>query len=233
MVSRDIMLMKSASLLQTIENKISAIAAVADQLPSITIIHELPDFIIRYISPRGLELLGRRREDIVGMSGQEYFERFLNIDDVNEYVPKIQQMLERNTDISVSYFQQVRTSREREWDWYHSVTRVLCRDDYNRPLLAISNAFPIDPDHHVTAKVARLLEENSFLRNHHHLFAKLGKRERDVLRLLALGKSSAEIAKELSISVSTVETHRKNIKRKLNAGSSFHLAQYARAFDLI
>lgn len=233
MVSRDIMLMKSASVLQTIENKISAIAAVADQLPSITIIHELPDFIIRYISPRGLELLGRRREDIVGMSGQEYFERFLNIDDVNEYVPKIQQMLERNTDISVSYFQQVRTSREREWDWYHSVTRVLCRDDYNRPLLAISNAFPIDPDHHVTAKVARLLEENSFLRNHHHLFAKLGKRERDVLRLLALGKSSAEIAKELSISVSTVETHRKNIKRKLNAGSSFHLAQYARAFDLI
>lgn len=227
------MLMKSASLLQTIENKISAIAAVADQLPSITVIHELPDFIIRYISPRGLELLGRRREDIVGMSGQEYFERFLNIDDVNEYVPKIQQMLERNTDISVSYFQQVRTSREREWDWYHSVTRVLCRDDYNRPLLAISNAFPIDPDHHVTAKVARLLEENSFLRNHHHLFAKLGKRERDVLRLLALGKSSAEIAKELSISVSTVETHRKNIKRKLNAGSSFHLAQYARAFDLI
>lgn len=233
MVSRDIMLMKSASLLQTIENKISAIAAVADQLPSITIIHELPDFIIRYISPRGLELLGRRREDIVGMGGQEYFERFLNIDDVNEYVPKIQRMLEQNTDTSISYFQQVRTSREREWDWYHSVTRVLCRDDYNRPLLAISNAFPIDPDHHVTAKVSRLLEENSFLRKHHHLFAKLGKRERDVLRLLALGKSSAEIAKELSISVSTVETHRKNIKRKLNAASSFDLAQYARAFDLI
>lgn len=227
------MLMKSASLLQTIDNKISAIAAVADQLPSITIIHELPDFIIRYISAKGLELLGRSREEIVGLNGQEYFDRFLNMDDVNDYVPKIQRMLEQNTDESISYFQQVRTSREREWDWYLSVTRILCRDEYNRPLLAISSAMSIDPDHHVTAKVTRLLDENSFLRNHHQLFAKLGKRECDVLRLLALGKSSAQIAKELSISVSTVETHRKNIKRKLQASSSFHLAQYARAFDLI
>lgn len=227
------MLVKSASLLQTIDKKISAIAAVGDQLPSVTIIHELPDFIVRYISTKGLELLGRRREEIVGMNGQEYFERFLNIDDVNDYVPKIQRMLEQNTDESISYFQQVRTSREREWDWYLSVTRILCRDENNRPLLAITNAMSIDPDHHVTSKVSRLLEENTFLRNHHQVFAKLGNRECDVLRLLALGKSSAEIAKELFISVSTVETHRKNIKRKLNANSSFQLAQYARAFDLI
>jgi DNA-binding CsgD family transcriptional regulator len=142
-------------------------------------------------------------------------------------------MLERNTDDSISYFQQVRTSREREWDWYLSITKIYCRDENGKPLLTITNALPIDPDHHVTAKVTRLLDENTFLRNNHQIFSKLGKRECDVLRLLALGNSSAEIAVKLTISVSTVETHRKNIKRKLNATSSFQLAQYARAFDLI
>jgi len=227
------MLVKSAALLQTIDQKISAIAAVADQMPSVIIIHELPDFIVRFISDKGLELLGKRRDEIMGMDGQEYFERFLNVDDVNEYLPKISSMLDRNTDDSISYFQQVRTSREREWDWYLSVTKIFCRDENGKPLLTITNALTIDPLHHVTAKVTRLLDENTFLRNHHQIFAKLGNRECDVLRLLALGNSSAEIARNLSITISTVETHRKNIKKKLNANSSFHLAQYARAFDLI
>ncbi|HEY3403360.1 MAG TPA: LuxR C-terminal-related transcriptional regulator [Ohtaekwangia sp.] len=227
------MLVKSAALLQSIDQKISGVAALADQIPSVVIIHELPDFIVRFISDKGLELLGKRRDEIIGMHGQEYFERFLNVEDVNDYVPKITRLLQQNTDDSISYFQQVRTSREREWDWYLSVTKIFSRDEDGMPLLTITNALPIDPHHHVTAKVTRLLDENTFLRNHHQIFSRLGKRECDVLRLLALGNSSAEIARELCISVSTVETHRKNIKRKLNANSSFQLAQYARAFDLI
>lgn len=178
-------------------------------------------------------LLDMTQDEITALSGREYFERFLNMEDANDYVPKIARMLEQNTDDSISYFQQVRTSRVQGWDWYLSVTRIFCRDEHGRPLLSITNALPIDPDHHVTSKVTRLLDENTFLRNHHQSFSKLGKRERDVLRLLALGNSSAEIASKLSITISTVETHRKNIKRKLNASSSFQLSQYARAFDLI
>jgi DNA-binding NarL/FixJ family response regulator len=111
--------------------------------------------------------------------------------------------------------------------------KILMRDDAGKPVLLITFACPVDPMSHVTTKVSRLLEENEFLRTHYHQFSKLGKREKDVLKLLALGKSSAKIAEELFISVATVETHRKNIKNKLNANSSFDLSLYARAFDLI
>jgi DNA-binding CsgD family transcriptional regulator len=52
-------------------------------------------------------------------------------------------------------------------------------------------------------------------------------READILRNVALGKSSKEIAKELKVSLSTVVTHRKNIMDKINAHSATKLVIYA------
>ena len=42
----------------------------------------------------------------------------------------------------------------------------------------------------------------------------LGAREREVLQLLAEGKTSPQIARSLHVSVKTVETHRRNIMRR-------------------
>ncbi|PSL20489.1 response regulator transcription factor [Shimia abyssi] len=52
-------------------------------------------------------------------------------------------------------------------------------------------------------------------------------REQTVLLQLAQGKSNKEVALELNISVRTVETHRKNIKRKLGISSTAGLTRYA------
>jgi two-component system, NarL family, nitrate/nitrite response regulator NarL len=52
-------------------------------------------------------------------------------------------------------------------------------------------------------------------------------RERHILKLIALGKSNKQIASELFISNRTVDTHRNNLKRKLNLSSSVHLVHYA------
>lgn len=52
-------------------------------------------------------------------------------------------------------------------------------------------------------------------------------READILRNVARGKSSKEIAKELKVSISTVITHRKNIMDKINAHSATKLVIYA------
>lgn len=55
----------------------------------------------------------------------------------------------------------------------------------------------------------------------------LSKREREILILISQGLTSLNIAKELFISKHTVETHRKNILRKLNVGSSMELVRFA------
>ena len=52
-------------------------------------------------------------------------------------------------------------------------------------------------------------------------------REREIVQLLAEGKSSKEVASFLNLSVSTVETHRSNIMRKLGIHSLSELVLYA------
>ncbi|MEC3862201.1 response regulator transcription factor [Mesobacterium sp. TK19101] len=55
----------------------------------------------------------------------------------------------------------------------------------------------------------------------------LTNREQTILLQLAQGKSNKEVAAALDISVRTVETHRKNIKRKLGISSTAGLTRYA------
>lgn len=55
----------------------------------------------------------------------------------------------------------------------------------------------------------------------------LGRREREVLQLLAEGHRSAQIAERLSIAVDTVMAHRRNIMRKLNLHSVSELTKFA------
>ena len=55
----------------------------------------------------------------------------------------------------------------------------------------------------------------------------LSNREQTVLRLLAGGLSNKEMARELDISVRTVETHRRNIKVKLDISTTPGLVRYA------
>jgi two-component system, NarL family, response regulator NreC len=55
----------------------------------------------------------------------------------------------------------------------------------------------------------------------------LSDREREVLRLLALGHTNQEIAKQLYISVRTAETHRAHIMRKLQLSTRAELVRYA------
>lgn len=56
---------------------------------------------------------------------------------------------------------------------------------------------------------------------------RLTSREREIVQLLAEGKSSKEVASSLGISVKTAETHRANIMRKLELHSVSELVRYA------
>ncbi|MCX7172924.1 MAG: response regulator transcription factor [Proteobacteria bacterium] len=56
---------------------------------------------------------------------------------------------------------------------------------------------------------------------------RLGKRETEVLVLIAEGRTSVEIATRLKIAVSTAEAHRRNIFRKLNLHNAAELTKYA------
>ena len=58
-------------------------------------------------------------------------------------------------------------------------------------------------------------------------FSVLTSREREVLQLLAEGKTTKEIAAQLHLSVKTIETHRLQVMEKLNLHSIAELTKYA------
>jgi DNA-binding NarL/FixJ family response regulator len=58
-------------------------------------------------------------------------------------------------------------------------------------------------------------------------FALLSSREREVLQLLAEGRSTREIADKLNVSGKTVETHRMHLMEKLNMHTVAELTKYA------
>lgn len=55
----------------------------------------------------------------------------------------------------------------------------------------------------------------------------LSERESEVLRLIALGHTNAEIAEQLYLSIRTVESHRAHIQQKLRLSSRAELVHYA------
>jgi len=80
---------------------------------------------------------------------------------------------------------------------------------------------------YVTAELdAELLKKKLF----HDTFTqkmKLTRREVEIIRMLSKGKSSDEVAEELFISPHTVDTHRKNIFRKLEINNLAALVRFA------
>ncbi|MCW3462838.1 helix-turn-helix transcriptional regulator [Chitinophaga nivalis] len=217
-----------------LEDKLKALQAIDQELPAVVIVMNVVENYVAYMSPRGLRELNTSLEALQAM-GAAYFEHYFNPQDVEDYLPKVVALLEApaTANLGVTFFQQVRIGPEKDWVWHLGATRVFMRDERGAPTHVISCAIPIDPLHHVTSKVNRLLQENTFLRRHQHVFAALTKREKEILRLMALGMSAAEIAAEVHISEKTAVTHRRNIKAKIGAQSGYDLTSFAQAFDLI
>ena len=218
---------------QRINAKVESVRNIVHLLPGVIIIHRMPGGEIEYMSPNGLQQLNLTLEEVRSLSTGEYHNRYFNPDDAMDYVPKVLNWLDNSSDENLSFFQQVRVGINGAWVWHMSTLKIILRDDAGMPVLAINMSAKVESVQHVTDKLERVLKENTFLRDNYQLYVTLSKRQREILRLIALGLSAPEIAEKLFISVTTAETHRRNIKAKLNVNTSFGLVEYARAFDLV
>ncbi len=106
----------------------------------------------------------------------------------------------------------------------------LLKSDAGSDLVAAVNAL-LNDRMYFTSKVAAVVMQG-YLRDgalaEPRLSAgPLSPREREIVQLLAEGRSNKEIARQLTISVKTAETHRSNIMRKMEFDSLSDLIRYA------
>lgn len=220
---------------QTFEQKLNIFSECAELMPGVVIVHELAekDFKTVFMSARGLDQLGVTLEELSNM-GSKYHERFFNNEDMEDFMVKLRKLIQKkDPKETFTFFQQVKFKDRQEWVWHIGSIRIFQQALDGTPTHLVTVSFPVDRMKHIENKAERLLKENMFFKENLNKFLSLGKRAKEVLRLVALGKSSADIAEELHISIDTVHTHRKNIKKKLKISTSFEFTEYARAYDLI
>jgi DNA-binding NarL/FixJ family response regulator len=106
---------------------------------------------------------------------------------------------------------------------------VLKQCDFNEIKAALICA--VEGHNFICSSIAR-----TFLQYHKEVNDKkerLTATEKEILKLIAAGKSAKEIANERNLSINTVVTHKKNIFRKLEVNSVYEATKYALRTGLI
>jgi len=84
---------------------------------------------------------------------------------------------------------------------------------------------------YLTPSIARMYVDDESIKggnwNELPKFNKISNKEREILQLVAEGEKTREIAEKLGVSIKTVETHRRNIMKKLSIFSVAGLTKYA------
>jgi DNA-binding NarL/FixJ family response regulator len=104
------------------------------------------------------------------------------------------------------------------------------KTDASRDLVSAINAIRSNKTF-FTAKVAQIVLDGYLdkkpKKETENAQSRLTPRQREIVQLLAEGKSSKEVAVALNLSVKTAETHRANIMRRLDCHSVSELVRYA------
>lgn len=208
---------------------------IGNILPGSVIVQDLnalEPFNVSYMNDWGCEKLHHSQEEILEMR-EAYFEKFFIPEQIDSFKQGISNYFEQQ-DISSSYnfFQQVKTGKHGDLNWYFTMCKFL-KTENNIPtqMLLISN--PVSGSDEMAKKLDNILDQNVYVAKNYKRFSLLTKREKEIIALLAEGKSTREISDRLFISMHTVETHRKNIRKKLDLNSFAELIKFAIAFELI
>lgn len=216
-----------------LKEKLELLKETADIIPCVLVVHQLKPFTPIYMSKKGLSQLGIKQKELREL-GADYHKQFFNNEDMTDFLSKMQLLLARkNPNETFSFFQQVKFKDYKKWVWHLSAVRIFHQAKDGTPTHTCTTAIPIGEMKHIPNKAERILAENMFFNQNLEKFLSLGEREKEVLKLVALGESSVEISKKLYISVETVSTHRKKIKQKLGIKNTYEFTKYAYAFDLI
>ena len=212
---------------------IKAIDGISKHLPVIVIIHNITTGGIISMSELGLHDLKITLDEITKL-GNKYVRKFLNPYDLSNYFPQVLKLFKNNKqNETFTYFQQARANSTEDWRWYLSSTKILMLDENNNPYLSITTSKPIYNLVSFTYKIDRILDEKEYVESNSSSFNQLTKREKQIIALMADGKTTIEMAKLLNIAAATIEQHRKNIRKKLQIKNLADLLKFAQAFDML
>lgn len=196
------------------------------------------DLSFEYISKNFKSCLGLEPQELK-TKGMRYFWSRIHPDDIDNWLAALNQLMEFTlTNIP----EQDREKANYTWNFrfknaegiYVNIvqnTTPLVFDSMAKPIIGLAHYTVLHPDikMSITASAKLLNTKNEYETIYFNnvsqklLKGGISNRERDVIRLLVLDYSSKQISDKLNISSHTVDTHRRNILKKLKISSTGEL----------
>ena len=206
-----------------------SIQEIGELIPGYLVVNDVQSRYNLYISKKGSEALGYSQEELEGRRA-EFFDVFFYQKDNEELFRQWDGFVqEEDTERVYGFFQRVKTYGNNDWEWYYTTAKFR-KDDLSKTIF-IAHSVREMPQ--LVDRFDKVIEEELFYRKNYERFQTLTKREKEILKHIALGETSKNISDRLFISQFTVNTHRKRIMHKLEAKSIAELVRFAIAFRLI
>ena len=198
---------------------------ITDYLPFI--VTESLSGNLDYISyNRSLELLFNDGGEQLRQKGHAYVLEIADPKVHKDVLKKIQVFIRQNDkDAVLSYLQLLDSGTQKHWVL---TNKVFLEDDSFLTLGHNLKDFGI-----MGITIEKILEESLLSNNGWALFESLTKTEKQIMKLLADGYSNKQVADLVNTSFHTVNTHKKNIYRKLNINTITKLVKINLAIQLL
>ena len=188
-----------------------------------------------YISKNMPAVLGFEIDEII-KGGMRYFWKKIHPNHITQWLKALDELMqftmneisiEARSKISYTWNYRMKNSKGIYVNIIQNTT-PLEFDSENKPIIGLAHYTILNTNINmdICASAKYLNKNNEYETIYFNNFSKkiikggISNRERDIVRLLALNYSSKEIGKKLYISPNTVDTHRRNILKKLNLSST-------------
>lgn len=193
------------------------------------------DLTFEYISKNMTSCLGLNK-DLFTTQGMRYFWSRMHPDDVELWLQALNELmnftlteipLEDRSRMSYTWNYRIKNADENYVNIIQNTTPIEF-DANAKPIIGLAHYTVLDSriKMEICASAKFLNENNEYETKYFNNFSQkllsdvVSNRERDIIRLLVLNYSSKTIAEKLNISPNTVDTHRRNILKKLNISST-------------
>lgn len=202
---------------------------LCDQIPCMVLLSRPESIEIEYTNKRHLELTGYSLQKV-----RDECPKYLNdivhpvsLENVRKFVPQF--YASQNHHQTMTFVQYVKLRGKSDY----SPLITFTKSPRKSVDLVIRMPLLIEEIGTLSTKMEQIVKMDQFKLKHFKRFQQLTTREVEILKLLANGYNNPQIAEHLFLSRRTVETHRKNLKRKLELRSFCDLMKYSFAFNLV
>lgn len=196
------------------------------------------DLTFEYVSKNYKASLGLNPEDLKE-KGMRYFWSRIHPDDVESWLRALNNLMEftlseipkeKRQDASYTWNFRFKNAQDTYVNIVQNTTPLIFDSD-SKPIIGLAHYTVMHPDVKldITASAKLLNDKQEYETIYFNSFSQkllhdgVTNRERDIIRLLILDKTSKQISEKLNISPHTVDTHRRNILKKLDISSTGEL----------